>query len=50
MRRAQPGDAVLLLGKGHETSIIYGAEPRPWDEAAEARRALAALGYGREGA
>jgi len=43
---ARPGDIVLLLGKGHEGSIIYGTTPVPWDEAAEARRALAELGYG----
>ena len=42
----RPGDIVLLLGKGHEGSIIYGTTPVPWDEAAEARRALAELGYG----
>jgi UDP-N-acetylmuramoyl-L-alanyl-D-glutamate--2,6-diaminopimelate ligase len=43
--RAEPGDVVLLLGKGHEGCIIYGTEQVPWDEAAEARRALAELGY-----
>lgn len=43
--RAHPGDIVLLLGKGHEGSIIYGTTPMPWDEAAEARRALAELGF-----
>jgi UDP-N-acetylmuramoyl-L-alanyl-D-glutamate--2,6-diaminopimelate ligase len=43
---ARPGDAVLLAGKGHENSIIYADRTIPWDEAAEARRALAALGYG----
>lgn len=42
---ARPGDLVLLLGKGHEGSIIYADHSLPWDEAAEARRALAALGY-----
>lgn len=42
---ASPGDLVLLLGKGHEGSIIYADHSLPWDEAAEARRALRALGY-----
>lgn len=37
---AQPGDVVLLAGKGHETSIIWGFEHRPWDEAAVARELL----------
>lgn len=37
---AQPGDMVLLAGKGHETSIIWGFEHRPWNEAAIARELL----------
>jgi UDP-N-acetylmuramoyl-L-alanyl-D-glutamate--2,6-diaminopimelate ligase len=44
--RARPGDAVLLAGKGHERSIIWGLEKRPWDEPAAARQALAELGFG----
>jgi len=42
---ARPGDVVLLAGKGHERSIIWGLEKRPWDEVAAARQALARLGY-----
>lgn len=45
LRRAEPGDVVLLLGKGHERCIIYGDERRPWNELEEARRALTELGY-----
>lgn len=45
MRVAQPGDTVLLAGKGHEGSIIVGEEKRPWDEAGEARGALRELGF-----
>ena len=41
--RAEPGDVVLLAGKGHETSIIWGFEQRPWDEAAVARELLETL-------
>src|SRR4029078_10310010 len=37
--RAQPGDIVLLLGKGHESCIIYGDTKTPWDEAGETRAA-----------
>ncbi len=44
--RARPGDTVLLLGKGHEGSILYANEKRPWDERAAAVAALQALGYG----
>jgi UDP-N-acetylmuramoyl-L-alanyl-D-glutamate--2,6-diaminopimelate ligase len=46
IRRAGPGDAVLLLGKGHEGSIIYSDGPLPWNEEEVAREALRALGYG----
>ncbi|MFP4067021.1 MAG: Mur ligase family protein [Spirochaetaceae bacterium] len=43
--RAQPGDTVLLLGKGHEKSIIYADGPRPWNEAEVAAEVLAEAGY-----
>jgi len=43
--RARPGDIVLLLGKGHESCIIYGTEKVPWDEAGAARAALSEIGY-----
>ncbi|MBC8164130.1 MAG: UDP-N-acetylmuramoyl-L-alanyl-D-glutamate--2,6-diaminopimelate ligase, partial [Roseiflexaceae bacterium] len=45
LAQAAPGDIVLLLGKGHEGSIIYADHKLPWDEAAEARAALAELGW-----
>jgi UDP-N-acetylmuramoyl-L-alanyl-D-glutamate--2,6-diaminopimelate ligase len=43
--RAQPGDVVLLAGKGHEQTIIKGDGPSPWDEKSEAIRALGSLGF-----
>ena len=43
---AAPGDTILLAGKGHENTMVYADRTIPWDEAAEARRALAACGYG----
>jgi UDP-N-acetylmuramoyl-L-alanyl-D-glutamate--2,6-diaminopimelate ligase len=46
---ARPGDCVLLAGKGHEGSIIWGREKRPWDEAGVARDVLRGLGYGSSG-
>ncbi len=42
---AAEGDVILLAGKGHETSIFYGTEKRPWDDRLVAREALAAGGW-----
>ena len=42
---AGEGDVILLAGKGHEQSIIYGTEKRPWDDRTAAREALAAAGW-----
>ena len=42
---AQAGDLVLLLGKAHENSIIYKDFVMPYDEIAEAKSALAEMGY-----
>ena len=43
---ARDGDVILLAGKGHEASIFYGTEKRPWDDRRVAREALAASGGG----
>jgi UDP-N-acetylmuramoyl-L-alanyl-D-glutamate--2,6-diaminopimelate ligase len=40
IKTAQPGDLVLLAGKGHEKSQSIGARDLPFDEADIARRAL----------
>jgi UDP-N-acetylmuramoyl-L-alanyl-D-glutamate--2,6-diaminopimelate ligase len=42
---AEPRDMVLLLGKGHEGSIIMATGSIPWDEARVARDILAQMGY-----
>jgi UDP-N-acetylmuramoyl-L-alanyl-D-glutamate--2,6-diaminopimelate ligase len=42
---AQPGDVVLLAGKGHERTIERHGVDEAWDEAATARGALSSLGY-----
>ena len=42
---AREGDVVLLAGKGHEQSMIYGTEKRPWDDRRAALEALAASGW-----
>jgi len=40
---AQPGDTVLLAGKGIEPSIVIGTEHIPWNEAQVAREELRKL-------
>lgn len=40
---AKREDLVVLLGKGHEGSIIYSDGPHPWDEEEEARTILKAI-------
>lgn len=42
---AQPGDCILLAGKGHEQSIIWGGQKLPWDEATVARELLREAGF-----
>jgi len=42
---AQEGDMVVLLGKGHEQSIITPDGKAPWDEETVAYEVLAGLGY-----
>jgi UDP-N-acetylmuramoyl-L-alanyl-D-glutamate--2,6-diaminopimelate ligase len=48
-QRAQPGDTMLLAGKGHEPSIIGALDGQlhtfPWDERTVAREELRKLGY-----
>ena len=43
LRLAQPGDVVLLAGKGHEKTIEVAGEEQPWDEAAVAREIVRSL-------
>lgn len=40
VRRAQPGDCVLVTGKGHETDQEIGDTKLPFDDVAELRAAL----------
>lgn len=42
-QQAKKGDTVLLLGKGHEKTIETKGEERPWNEVAEAQKALKKL-------
>ncbi len=45
LKLATAGDAVLLLGKGHETGIIYPDRTIEWDETRIARELLHEMGY-----
>ena len=45
LRLATVGDTVLLLGKGHESSIIYEDGAVDWDELTVARELLNDMGY-----
>lgn len=40
IKRAQPGDTVLLLGKGHEKTIERADGEHDWDEIGTARQAV----------
>ncbi len=40
IEQAQPGDTVLLAGKGHERTMLTAAGAEPWDERAEAEAAI----------
>jgi UDP-N-acetylmuramoyl-L-alanyl-D-glutamate--2,6-diaminopimelate ligase len=38
---AQPGDLVLVCGKGHEQSMCFGEVEYPWDDRIALKAALA---------
>ena len=40
LKRAKPGDTVLLLGKGHEKTMEKADGEHPWDEVGTARAVL----------
>lgn len=47
MGLAQPGDLVLIAGKGHERSMCFDTVEVPWSDHEAVRAALRDLGYGR---
>jgi len=46
IHEAQPGDIVLIAGKGHEKVQVTSSGTIPFDDIEEARSALHAAGYG----
>ena len=44
VRGLEGGDLLVIAGKGHEQGQIVGSETRPFDDATEARAALAEVG------
>jgi len=49
VRRLQPGDALLIAGKGHETGQTANGVVTPFDDSEVAREAIASLGGGANG-
>jgi UDP-N-acetylmuramoyl-L-alanyl-D-glutamate--2,6-diaminopimelate ligase len=45
IQEAQPGDIVLLAGKGHETCQVLKDRTVPFDDREVARRILRGFGY-----
>ena len=40
IRSARPGDTVVILGKGHEQSMMVNGRKEPWSDVAAVRRVL----------
>jgi UDP-N-acetylmuramoyl-L-alanyl-D-glutamate--2,6-diaminopimelate ligase len=49
LNHAQPGDAVLLAGKGHEQRMVLKHQRVPWNDARVAFELLAERGYASSG-
>ena len=41
--KAQPGDLVYILGKGHEQSMCFGETEYPWDDRTATQAGLAEM-------
>ncbi len=48
IQTAEPGDVVILAGKGHETYQVLRDGPIPFDDREVARRVLRSFGYSRK--
>ena len=42
---AQPGDVILLAGKGHERRMLVGDRAEPWSDEGAAEDILGELGW-----
>jgi UDP-N-acetylmuramoyl-L-alanyl-D-glutamate--2,6-diaminopimelate ligase len=49
LRRARPGDVVLIAGKGHETWNVGPNGPEPWSDRGAAEELLAEMGFASRG-
>ena len=49
LRKAEPGDTVLIAGKGHETFQEFEDTVVPFDDRLHAQEALEELGFHRKG-
>jgi UDP-N-acetylmuramoyl-L-alanyl-D-glutamate--2,6-diaminopimelate ligase len=45
LEMAQPGDVIMITGKGHERSMCFGTTEYPWSDHAAAQDGLRRLGY-----
>jgi UDP-N-acetylmuramoyl-L-alanyl-D-glutamate--2,6-diaminopimelate ligase len=45
LERAQPGDTVILAGKGHESRMLVGDERLPWSDRGMAEALLEEMGW-----
>ena len=43
MQTARPGDTVVILGKGHETSIVSHGRKQPWSDVTAVQKVLESL-------
>jgi UDP-N-acetylmuramoyl-L-alanyl-D-glutamate--2,6-diaminopimelate ligase len=43
--RASAGDVVVICGKGHEKSMVFGTQSLPWDDRDVTREELGKLGF-----
>jgi UDP-N-acetylmuramoyl-L-alanyl-D-glutamate--2,6-diaminopimelate ligase len=45
LQMAEPGDLIIVTGKGHEQSMCFGTTEYPWSDHRAIMNALQALGY-----